>query len=116
MRWIFAFLQFYMFFIVTAGLVNVPLILLAVLFRKRVDRRLIQAALAFGFAAWTGYLLWRMEWFDVWRHGIPPVGYMLTAYLPYTGALGLLGWFLGGLITRPPRRALATSSLPRRSA
>jgi hypothetical protein len=108
MEWIFAFLQFYMFFIVTAGLVNLPLMLLAVLFRRRVNSRLIQAALAFGFAAWTGYLTWRMEWFDVWRHGIPPVSYIIKLYVPYMAALGLLGWFLGGLITRPPQRELAT--------
>jgi hypothetical protein len=50
-----------------------------------------------------------MEWFDVWRHGIPPVGYIITAYTPYTAALGFIGWFIGGLIARPTRRGLATS-------
>ena len=108
MRWIFALLQFSMFFIVTAGLVSLPLMLLAVLFRNRLDRRLIQATLALCFAAWTGYLTWRMEWFDVWRHGIPPASYIIKLYVPYMAALGLLGWFLGGLVTRPLRRELAT--------
>ena len=51
-------------------------------------------------------MIWRMEWFDVWRHGTPPVGYMLAAFGPYTAALSATGWFLGGLIGRrsPTRR------------
>ena len=109
MRWISAFLQVQLFFIVTAALVNLPLILSAVFFRKRLNRRVIQAGLAVGFAAWTGYLLWHMEWFDVWRHGIPSVGYIITLYVPYMAVLGLVGWFIGGLLARPVQPRLATS-------
>jgi hypothetical protein len=109
MRWILNFLNLFTFFIAFAVVVNVPFLLIAFFLRKRLERRIIRAMLAVGFAFATAYLLWRMEWFDVWRHGIPPVGYIITAYTPYTAALGFIGWFIGGLIARPTRRGLATS-------
>lgn len=109
MRFAFNLLNFLTFFLVTAIVVNSPFMIIGLLLRKRVDRRVIRGMLALGFAASTAYWLWRMEWFDVWRHGVPPFGYIITAYFPYTAAFGLFGWFIGGLIARPPRRRLATN-------
>jgi len=48
----------------------------------------------------TAYMLWTMEWFDVWRHGVPPARYLLRAYLPLILALGSAGWLVGGLVVR----------------
>jgi hypothetical protein len=108
MRFLFNFANFFGFFLATTIVVNSPLMLMGFVLRRRVDRRVIRGALALGFAAWEAYLLWLVEWTDVWRHGIPPASYIIKLYVPYMAALGLLGWFVGGLIARPRGRRLAT--------
>ena len=35
--------------------------------------------------------LWAVEWFDVWRHGIPSLSYLLELYLPWLVAVGAVG-------------------------
>jgi hypothetical protein len=112
MRVLFNLLNFYSFLLGTTIVVNLPLIVLALLVRKRIDRGIIRAVLAVGFASWPGYLLWRMEWFDMWRHGVPPISYLATTYLPYMASLALLGWFIGGLIAPPTRRRLTIRLRP----
>lgn len=109
MRFAFNLLNFLTFFLVTAIVVNSPLILIGLLLRRRIDRRIVRPVLAFGFAASTAYWLWRMEWFDVWRHGVPSISYLI-GYLPYMVGFGLVGWFLGGLI---PSRTRAPSQTTR---
>jgi hypothetical protein len=109
MRFLSNLLNLLTFFLATAFVLNAPLMLIGFLLRKRVDRRIIRAVLAVGFAAANAQLLWRMEWFDVWRHGIPPIGYIIAAYLPYTAVFGLLGWFVGGFIAPATRRGVATN-------
>ena len=54
--------------------------------RRRLAPSVVRGLLAEGFAAAAIYMIWRIEWFDVWRHGVPPVGYMLTAFGPYSAA------------------------------
>jgi hypothetical protein len=108
MRFVSNLLNFLTFFLATAIALNSPLILIGFLLRRRVDRRIIRGMLALGFAASTAYWLWRMEWFDVWRHGVPPISYIINAYLPYTAVFGLVGWFAGGLIAGRSRDRLAT--------
>ena len=48
-----------------------------------------------------------MEWFDVWRHGVPPLGYMVQAFGPYTLAVAVVGWFIGSLLTPRARHTHA---------
>ena len=109
MRFVFNLLNLLTFLLVMAVLFNLPVVVAGFLVRKRFDRRYIRGALALGFAASTAYWQWRFEWFDVWRHGLPSIGYLLT-YVPYTAASALVGWFIGGLIARPPRRRLAPAT------
>jgi hypothetical protein len=87
MRMITGFLTLYTYLLFTALLYNAPLLLVV------------------GFAAAAIYMIWRIEWFDVWRHGVPPVGYMLTAFGPYSASVAAAGWGLGALVV--PRARVA---------
>jgi preprotein translocase subunit Sec61beta len=67
--------------VANALIFNAPLLIAARLARERLHPLAPRLALAVGFALATAYRLWDMEWFDVWRHGVPSVRYMLVAYL-----------------------------------
>jgi hypothetical protein len=64
-------------------------------------RLLVRAATAILFAAATAYGIWRVEWFDSFRWGIPGPR-LLIVYAGYVAAFGTIGWFLAVLVT--PRR------------
>lgn len=106
MQWIPGLLTLFFVLFVAALVLNAPLILVLLLLRNRLDRRYVRVLIAAGFAAASAYFIWRMEWFDMWRHGVPPIGYILRAFVPYTAALAMAGWFVGGLIA--PRSARRT--------
>jgi hypothetical protein len=38
------------------------------------------------------YYLWRTERYDIWRHGVPSLGYLIRTYGPATMVAGLYGW------------------------
>jgi hypothetical protein len=78
---------------------NAPLLVLLIIARRRMNPVTTRVLVATGFAAATAYFIWRMEWFDVYRHGVPSVAYMLMSIVPYTVVLGLTGWLLGMCIT-----------------
>jgi hypothetical protein len=92
--------HFYVFLLAIALLCNAPLVLIVRATRLRLHPRLGRGLIAAGFAATAIYMIWRMDWFDMWRHGTFGIRYMLTALGPYTAALALSGWILGGLIIR----------------
>ena len=50
---------------------NAPLLLIAAATRRRLPRNMARSLIAMGFAAAAVYTIWKMEWFDVWRHGRP---------------------------------------------
>jgi hypothetical protein len=85
------------FFFAVACIFSAPVLLVIVLFRHRVGRHIGRALVAASFASSTAYMLWRMEWFDVWRHGIPPLSYVIL-YVPYIAAFAAVGWLLGGAV------------------
>jgi len=85
-----------------ALLYNAPLILLVWLGRDRLGPTRARLLIAAGFGAAVGYKLWQIEWFDIWRHGVPPATYLATVYLPYVLAGAGAGWVFGSLVTRPP--------------
>jgi hypothetical protein len=58
---------------------------------------------AFAFTVGPAYALWRMEWFDVWRHGTPSLSYLVTAYPPYLVGFAVLGWFAASRVARAAR-------------
>ena len=105
MRYILGPLGLLIVFMVRAIVLTSPLILIGFLARRRVDRRYIRGLLALGFAASTAHFIYRMEWFDVWRHGVPPIS-ILLGYVPWISVVAFVGWFLGGLIAPPTRRRL----------
>jgi uncharacterized membrane protein len=95
---IFTFLGGITFLVAVALTWNAPLLAAMWLFRAR--PMISSAVVATGFAVATAYMLWKMEWFDVWRHGIPSASYLLGGYLPYIAGIGAIGWFSGGLVAR----------------
>ena|SRR5688572_15292880 len=86
--------------IVPTTLLNLPLLGVVLLARRRLHPLLIRCLLASGFVAAGAWRMWQREWFDVWRHGVPSIGYMLTAYAPSllisAGAGWMVGWWIGG--------------------
>ena len=107
MQLITGFLTLFLVLLTVALVLNAPLILLVLLGRRRLDRRVPRVVLACGFGAATAYSIWRMEWFDVWRPGVPPLGYMVQAFGPYTLAVAVVGWFIGSLLTPRARHTHA---------
>ncbi len=96
---IFAFLFF------VAIVCNAPLMLIIWLARERLGALAGASMLAVGFSVTTAYCLWRVEWYDVWRHGIPSVRYLCFAYLPYLVVSAVIGWLVATLVV-PCRRDL----------
>jgi hypothetical protein len=109
----FGFLGLFTFLVVVALTLNLPLLLLLVLgLRRRLPRQVCAALVGVGFAAAAGYMLWRIEWFDVWRHGMPPIGYLISLYVPYLSVIGAIGYTIGHAIApkrRPSPRIVAES-------
>jgi hypothetical protein len=93
----------YTFLLATALVFSAPLILLVLAGRRRLPPQLSRSLIAAGFGAATAYMLWRMEWYDVWRHGIPPAN-LLLIYAVYIAGFAAVGWFLGTRIA--PKRAI----------
>jgi hypothetical protein len=60
-------------------------------------------AAAAGLAMWGEWMLFQMEWFDLWRHGIPGFHYWLTTLLPYGLAFGSAGAVIGSALVRDER-------------
>jgi hypothetical protein len=81
----------YWFLFAKALIYNIPTILFAVLARNRMPTWISRGLVALGFAASTGYWLWRVEWFDLWRHGLPSPSYLLK-YALCVGIYGVAGW------------------------
>ena len=91
---------FFILALVPTILLNVPLLSVVFIARRRLDARLTSALLACGFVTASAWMIWQMEWFDVWRHGVPSTMYMLTAYVPSLAVSGLTGWLVGRSIKR----------------
>jgi hypothetical protein len=101
------------FLLVVAVALNLPLLLLTLILRGGIPRQVCAALVGGGFAAAVAYMIWRIEWFDVWRHGTPAVSYLLTAFVPYVGAFGVVGYSIGHAIAGKARES---ESVSRRTA
>ena len=99
MHWIPGILTLLAILTVAAVVLNAPLLVLLIFARHRLNPLTTRVLAATGFAAASAYFIWRMEWFDVYRHGIPTLTYMLTSIVPYTLVVGMTGWLLGTRIT-----------------
>jgi hypothetical protein len=58
----------------------------------------VRVATAFAFAAAMAYGLWRLEYTDVFRWGMPGPR-LLVAYACYIGVAGSVGWALAWWFT-----------------
>jgi hypothetical protein len=99
-RYVVVWLEMLTFLLGVAVLLSAPLLLVIFALRRWIPRTAARALLASSFAAAVAYQIWRMEWFDVWRHGFPGTSYLLTAFAPYMLVFGWLGWCVGGLVYR----------------
>ena len=104
MHWIPGILMLLAILTAAAIVLNAPLLVLLIFARRRMNPITTRVLVALGFSAASAYFIWRMEWFDVYRHGMPSVTYMLTSIVPYTLIVGLTGWLLGMCIT--PRQRI----------
>lgn len=93
---------------VTATVTSLPVIVVAMLARDRIGRSAGSGLVASSFAASTAYRLWRLDWFDVWRHGAPPVTDLIN-YVPWVVVMGAAGWLIGSALLRRSRGATVTS-------
>jgi hypothetical protein len=78
---------------------SAPVILALVVGRRRINRAAGCALVAMSFAAASSYKIWQMEWFDVWRHGVPGAS-LLIIYGLYAAVYGAIGWFIAKAILR----------------
>jgi hypothetical protein len=63
---------------------------------------LIRIGTALMFASAMARFIWRVEWFDVLRWGVPSF-HVLAVYAVYVSVAGAIGWFLAG----PPAELIA---------
>ena len=87
------------FWFVVACLFSAPVLLMVVILRHRISRGVGRSLMAASFAASILYLQWRMDWFDIWRQGVPSLAYLVN-YVLYAVAFAAAGWFLGGAVLR----------------
>jgi hypothetical protein len=84
----------------TGLFVNVPLLVGIRLARRRLPPLRAGLIVASSLTMWQQWVWYRMEWFDVWRHGVPDVRYFLSgpvqAALAFAAAGAVIGIFLVG--------------------
>jgi hypothetical protein len=88
------------YLLVTGIVYTLPISLALWWLRRRLSVVAASVSLGVGFAAATAFSFYRFEWFDVWRHGVPPLGYMITEYGPPMVILGAIGAAFGALLVR----------------
>ena len=72
------------------------------LFRQRLGTRAVATIASAAFACAMAYSVWRVEWFDVYRHGIPSATYLLKSIVAYSVTSAIVGWVVGLGISRIP--------------
>lgn len=92
------FASYLVFLIGWSMVLNVPVLGLAWVLRHGAGGRRLRQVLPVTFAAGVGYALYRVEWFDVWRHGVPPVTYLI-GYLPFLLVGAAAGWWVARCLT-----------------
>ena len=96
----FGFLVVSSLLLVAVSLLNRPIIGFVILMRRRLGRATCAAVRATSFASVGAYLMWTAEWFDVYRHSMPRVGYFVRAMVAPKVLMAITGWTLGRVIGR----------------
>src|SRR5690349_11650713 len=94
-----------LFFVVAATVLNAPIMLGLFLVRKRVARSFCAIALAIGFALAAGLVVYELDWSDVFRHRMPPLGVLVRNYAVLVAGSALTGGLIGWQFPRSSRRA-----------
>jgi hypothetical protein len=89
------------YLLMNATAFSVPVLLIVLLGRQWIPMTLGRGLVACSFAAGTGYAIYHVQWYDVWRHGVPPASDLLI-YVAYMTVFGALGWVIGGGLYRRP--------------
>jgi len=95
--------------LVAVTLTNLPVIGVVMLMRRRFGGTICAAVLAASFAGVGAYLIWTAEWFDVYRHGMPSVGYFLRTMVAGSALMASFGWMLGRAIASCSAEQLSTT-------
>jgi hypothetical protein len=77
---------------------NLPFLAALRLARNYLPLWAARSVAAAGLAIWAEWALFQMEWFDVWRHGVPGPAYWLTTLVPWGAAFASAGAVLGGAV------------------
>jgi hypothetical protein len=100
MRVLYASLVMGSFLLAVVCLCNLPLLAALVVIRRRIGRPIPAVVIAASFAATAAYVIWTVEWTDVYRHGMPSFGYFFRTMIVYAAAMAAIGWFAGRRIGR----------------
>jgi hypothetical protein len=93
------------FLLVWSAVLSAPVMVALLVGRQRINRAVGCTLLAACFAVSSAYMLWRLERFDVWRHGTPGAS-LLVIYAGYAVAYGAIGWFIARAILSGRRSGL----------
>jgi hypothetical protein len=88
-----------LYIFVLAFVYSAPLLVIVWLSRRRITRHTAAVLVAISFVTASGFVLRRMDWFDVFRHGMPSLRWMLVTYGPLLAAYGVIGWLIGWAFT-----------------
>jgi hypothetical protein len=93
---------FMMPFFLTGLMVSLPVLTLLRVARNRVSVPVARFTTAASLVMWAEWMLFQMEWFDVWRYGIPGARYWVTTVLPWGLAFASAGAVVGSASVRGP--------------
>jgi hypothetical protein len=94
-------MDFILYFTVSSAVFSLPILGLVWWLRGRISRGTGALMVGLSFAAVSAVLFWRVEWFDIYRHGMPALGYIVESMGPVVLILGLVGACLGAMLVRP---------------
>jgi hypothetical protein len=81
-----------LFLAVAALPLGLAALVLIWLTRRQIPPVVAKTTAAVAFTVGPAYQLWRLEWFDVWRHGVPPISAITLGYAPYLVCFAVIGW------------------------
>jgi hypothetical protein len=77
---------------------NLPTLAALTLLAPRLPRTALRAVAAVSFLLTGEWIVYRIEWSDVWRHGVPPLGYWATVVVPFGLACAVAGFLVAGAL------------------
>ena len=94
-------MDFILYFVIYCTMFSLPTIAVVLWLRRRIARPTGAIIVGLSFAVVAAVLFWRIEWFDIYRHGVPRLGYIVGSMGPVVLMLGLIGGGVGAILARP---------------